>query len=69
MQGMVSCLHFQIIPRSICDHCPNSYWNSKTLSLDVCGCCQEMYALGLFALCSIVSYRKGYQMSLSAQFS
>ena len=39
------------------------FWNSNTLSWNVCGCCQEMGALGLFALWGIVSYLKRYQMS------
>ena len=59
---MVSCLPFYIIPRSIWDRCPISWWNSNTLSWNVCGCCQEMGALGLFALWGIVSYRKRYQI-------
>ena len=53
--------------RSFWDHCPISWWNSNTLSWNVCGCCQEMGASGLFALWGIVSYQIWYQMSLSAQ--
>ena len=50
LQGMVSCLPHYIIPWFIWDYCPISWWNSKTLSLNVCGCCQETGALRLFAL-------------------
>ena len=32
------------------------------VSWNVCGCCQEMGTLGLFALWGIVSYRKRYQI-------
>ena len=54
LEEIVSYLLSYIIPRSISDCCPISKWNSKTLFLNVCGCCQEMGALGLFALWDIV---------------
>ena len=38
----------------------NSFFN-------VCGCCEEMGALGLFAFWVLSSTKKRYQMSFSAQ--
>ena len=63
----MSYLPFYIIPRFIWDRCPISCWKSNTFSWNECGCCQEMGALGLFALWGIVSYWKRYQISLLAQ--
>ena len=66
--GRENCIPFIILFTLLLEIIARTAHGTAKPFLNVCGCCQEMGALELFALSGIVWNQKRYQMSLSGQF-